>query len=76
MRGTLCKHLLLLIVGLAKAGDLDPNTIDTWVLSSRGQKPAIDKDSASETFLRYKGAEAGEVDWRPTETIPEDYYAM
>jgi hypothetical protein len=30
----------------------------------------------SATFIRYKGAEAGEVDWRPTETIPEDYYAF
>jgi hypothetical protein len=30
----------------------------------------------SATFLRYKGAEAGEVDWRPTETIPEDYYTL
>jgi hypothetical protein len=28
------------------------------------------------TFLKFKGAEAGEVDWRPTETIPEDFYSM
>jgi hypothetical protein len=28
------------------------------------------------TLLRYKGAEAGEIDRRPTETIPEDFYAM
>lgn len=76
LRGSLCKHLLVLIVGMAKAGELDTNAIDTWVLSSRGQKPVLDKDAMSETFLRYKGAEAGEVDWRPTETIPEDYYAM
>jgi hypothetical protein len=30
----------------------------------------------TEAFLQYKGAEAGEVDWRPTETIPEDFYAV
>jgi hypothetical protein len=30
----------------------------------------------SATIVRYKGAEAGEMDWRPTETIPEDFYAM
>ena len=30
----------------------------------------------SAIFLRYKGAEAGEIDWRPTETIPEDYYSL
>ena len=23
-----------------------------------------------------KGTRAGEVDWRPTETLPEDYYAL
>jgi uncharacterized protein YjbI with pentapeptide repeats len=76
LRGSLCKHLLVLIVGLSKTGDLDPNAIDTWIRLSKTNKPALDKDAMSETFLRYKGAEAGEVDWRPTETIPEDYYAM
>jgi hypothetical protein len=66
----------VLIVGLTKAGELEPDKIDDWVMASKGQKPVIDKDAMSETFLKYKGAEAGEVDWRPTETIPEDYYAM
>ena len=27
-------------------------------------------------LFKYKGAEAGEIDWRPTETVPEDYYAL
>jgi uncharacterized protein YjbI with pentapeptide repeats len=76
LRGSLCKHLLVLVVGLTKAGRLDPATVDGWVNASKQQKPAIDKDVMSETFLRYKGAEAGEVDWRPTETIPEDYYSL
>jgi hypothetical protein len=44
--------------------------------ASGGNAPALDKDAMSETFIKYKGAEAGTVDWRPTETIPEDYYAM
>jgi hypothetical protein len=65
-----------LIVGLTRAGRLDPATVDHWIDLSRRQKPAIDEESMSATFLRYKGAEAGEVDWRPTETIPEDFYAM
>jgi uncharacterized protein YjbI with pentapeptide repeats len=76
LRGALCKHLLVLIVGLAKAGRLDCATADSWAEASRKEKPALDKDAMSATFLRYKGAEAGEVDWRPTETIPEDYYAL
>lgn len=76
LRGALCKHLLVLIIGLAKAGQLDAATVDHWIDLSKSQKPAIDVDAMSATFLRYKGAEAGEVDWRPTETIPEDFYAM
>jgi uncharacterized protein YjbI with pentapeptide repeats len=76
LRGALCKHLLVLIVGLAKAGQLDSATVDHWIDLSRSQKPAINEDVMSATFLRYKGAEAGEIDWRPTETIPEDFYAM
>ncbi|HEY7426321.1 MAG TPA: pentapeptide repeat-containing protein [Gemmataceae bacterium] len=76
LRGSLCKHLLVLVVGLTKAGRLDPATVDAWVNASKQQKPDIDKDAMSETFLRYKGAEAGEIDWRPTETIPEDYYTL
>ena len=80
-RGSPCKHLLVLVVGLVKAGKLDPATALEWLRKARQQgitatgcKP--DKDVVTATFLKYKGMEAGEVDWRPTETIPEDFYAM
>jgi uncharacterized protein YjbI with pentapeptide repeats len=76
LRGSLCKHLLVLIIGLAKGSEFDLTEVDSWMAASRAQKPILDKESMSETFLRYKGAEAGEVDWRPTETIPEDYYTL
>jgi hypothetical protein len=76
LRGSLCKHLLVLIVGMTKNGDLDPTQLYGWMLTSHGKKPVLDKDAMSATFLRYKGAEAGEIDWRPTETLPEDYYAL
>jgi len=76
LRNALCKHLLVLIVGLAKAAKVDLLSADQWISASLGRKPVLDKDLMSETFLRYKGAEAGAVDWRPTETIPEDYYAL
>ncbi len=76
LRGSPCKHLLVLIVGLAQAGEIDPGTAHDWVTASRARKPALDKDAMTETLLRFKGAEAGELDWRPTETIPEDFYAM
>jgi hypothetical protein len=76
LRGALCKHVLVLIIGLAQSGELAPDKAHAWAASSRKHKPLLDKDAATETFVRYKGAEAGEVDWRPTETIPEDYYAL
>ena len=36
----------------------------------------MDTKLCAQTFVQYKGVEAGTVDWRPTETIPEDFYAM
>ncbi len=76
LRGALCKHLLVLIVGLTKVGQIDAQTAATWADASNACKPDLDKDVMSEVLLKYKGAEAGEVDWRPVETIPEDYYAF
>lgn len=76
LRGALCKHLLVLLIGLTKGGDLEPGAADVWIGASRLQKPALDKDRMSEIFLKYKGAEAGQIDWRPTETVPEDFYAF
>ncbi len=76
LRGSICKHLLVLIIGLVKAGELDPSTIDGWIAKTHDTKPELNKETMGEIFIRYKGAEAGEVDWRPTETVPEDYYAV
>ena len=64
---------------LLSAGQLDPTTIDRWVVAAAGKNHRWNKTTknyVSETLLKYKGMQAGEVDWRPTETIPEDYYAM
>ncbi|MBP3957035.1 hypothetical protein J8F10_17330 [Gemmata sp. G18] len=79
-RGSPCKHLLVLVVGLVKAGRLAPATALEWLGGARkmgrtadGHKP--DKDVVTATFLKYKGMEAGEIDWRPTDTIPEDFYS-
>ena len=74
LRGSMCKHLLVLIVGLAQAAEVDPGTLATWAESSILHKPLNDTDRMSEILLKYKGAEAGEIDWRPVETTPEDFY--
>ena len=76
LRGALCKHLLLLIVGMAHAGQVDPDTLDDWVQRSGLNSPVLDKEAMSAILLKYKGAEAVEVDWRHTETVPEDFYAL
>lgn len=76
LRGSLCKHLLVLLIGTTKADMLEPESAIKWVIASKTRKPAIDKDTITDTFLKYKGAEAGDIDWRPIETIPEDYYAF
>jgi hypothetical protein len=79
LRGEPCKHLLVLLIGLARAGQLDPTTIDRWIVAVAGKNHRWNKTTknhVSDTLLKYKGAQAGEIDWRPTETIPEDFYAM
>ncbi len=76
LRGSICKHLLVLIIGLVQAGELDPSMIDAWIAKTHSVKPELDKEIMGAIFIKFKGAEAGEVDWRPTETVPEDYYAF
>jgi hypothetical protein len=74
-----CKHLLVLTIGLARAGQLDPVVADKWIVAARTKNPRWNKTVQShiaDSFLKYKGAQAGEIDWRPTETIPEDFYAL
>ncbi len=76
LRGGLCKHLLVLVVGLAQAGDADADTMDLWVQRARLHEAFIDQEALGAILLRYKGAQAGEIDWRPAETVPEDFYAF
>jgi pentapeptide repeat protein len=79
LRGEPCKHLLVLLIGLAHAGRLDPATIDRWLLAAIGKNHRWNKTTqnhVSDTLLKYQGVQTGEIDWRPTETIPEDFYAM
>jgi hypothetical protein len=74
-----CKHLLVLVIGLARAGQFDPPTADKWLVAANKKGPRWNKTVQShmaDSLLKYKGVQAGEVDWRPTETIPEDFYAM
>lgn len=82
MNGAVCKHLLVLLMGLVQTHQLSPATAREWLAAARqgkrGRAPAGGenmRDLLADTVLRYKAAQAGELDWRPTETVPEDYYA-
>jgi hypothetical protein len=52
LRGALCKQLLVLIIGLAKAKELDLNTVVKWILASTLVKPVINKPVLTEVFLK------------------------
>jgi hypothetical protein len=75
LKGSLCKHILVLLVGLTAAKQLAPTRAAQLVLASKPEKPKT-SFGLGKVFLKYKGAQACEIDWRPTETIPEDYYAF
>ncbi len=76
LKGSVCKHILVLVVGLVQGKSVEKATALAWLQASSGKRHDHDRDAAGEVFIKYKGAEAGEVDWRPTETLPEDYYAL
>jgi hypothetical protein len=76
LQGECCKHLMVLVVGLARTGQMTLPQALQWMEATAGKGPKKNDELCAETFIQYKGAEAGEVDWRPTETIPEDFYAV
>lgn len=76
LRGALCKHILCLIIGLTKAGQLDPGETTRRVIASKSSTPCIHDELITDLFMKYASASVGEIDWRPTETIPEDYFSF
>lgn len=73
-QGGVCKHVLVLLLGLARKGDIGLQQALDWLIQAKSKKPSSDENASATMLLRYKGVEAGEVDWRPTETVPEDFY--
>ncbi|MBL8244156.1 MAG: hypothetical protein JNL89_08200 [Rhodanobacteraceae bacterium] len=82
MGGGVCKHLLVLLMGLVQSQQMPPATARAWLAAAAQPKSRKAtggdsmRDLLSDTILRYKSATAGELDWRPMETVPEDYYAF
>ena len=76
LQGQVCKHLIVLVIGAVHHGDLTSSTAQNWIGKCVKRRPASDEqDALADTLLMYRGAEAGEIDWRPMETVPEDFYA-
>lgn len=75
LRGQPCKHLLVLVIGLARAGVLPLASANDWMIATLVQQPELDREKSADVFLKYRSAQAGELDWRPTETTPEDFYS-
>lgn len=71
-----CKHLLVLVLGLVRTNTMPAERALSWMKGMGKKGATLDADLGAETFLNYKGAEAGTVDWRPTETLPEDFLAL
>ena len=76
LQGSTCKHLMVLVVGLARTNQITMAQALSWMRSAKDESPRKNTTLCAETLIQYKGAQAGEVDWRPTETIPEDFYAF
>jgi hypothetical protein len=74
--GEMCKHLLVLLVGLVVAHELQADRAYQWARAASHKKPTADKQPSAELLLRYRGVTAGEQDWRPTQTVPEDFYTL
>ncbi len=67
---------MVLLIGMAQHGDLSPAKAIAWIKAAYKRKPSTDADLSAQALLRYRGVQAGEVDWRLTETVPEDYYTL
>ena len=74
LQGSICKHTLVLLLGLAKKGEIELQQAFDWAAAAMNKSPVENEDESATMILRYKGVKTGEVDWRPTETMPEDFY--
>ena len=76
LRGQICKHIVLGLVALVKSGAMDGRELSSWVEQTAANRPALDKDEATQIFVKYKNALSGDSIWRPVEILPEDFMAL
>lgn len=71
---SVCKHLLVLVIGLAVSGTLPWG--DAACMGSKAgryEPRSVPKESMALLFKRFKQAEFGQVIWTPVETNPQDF---
>ena len=73
LQGAVCKHITLLLLGLTRSGSLDLQVALDWAKAAAKKKPQKDEEETAELYLRYQGLDSSELDWRPLETLPEDF---
>jgi uncharacterized protein YjbI with pentapeptide repeats len=73
LRGSLCKHLLVLLVGLVQKGVLPADRAAQLVAASTENKPETDKELCSQSLERLESADRGGPVWKPVATNPEDF---
>lgn len=76
LQGRVCKHLLVLVIGAAHGGEIGFADARSWLDAASTRKPLTDdEDAGADIVLAYRQASSGELDWRPMQTVPEDFYA-
>lgn len=79
LQGFVCKHIIVLLIGMLQNEKLDSQKVYQWSKACYRKKPSENREAreiATDLLIHYKGAQMGELEWRPIETIPEDYYAF
>lgn len=76
LRGKICKHIILGLIAAVKSGEANIDGMIDWVQNTKNFKPFLEKDEATEIFVKYKCALDGEIEWRPVELLPEDFIAF
>jgi uncharacterized protein YjbI with pentapeptide repeats len=73
-RTGVCKHLMVLLLDLARRERIPLGNAVAWARLSLAHDGALDRTALAAIFAAY--AESTQSDYRPNETLPEDYYAL
>nr|MDO8119379.1 hypothetical protein [Candidatus Sigynarchaeota archaeon] len=76
MDGTICKHILLTLIGVVKEDLIPMEEIRGWLKKAVFKKPGDDVERARWIFDNYQLLKVENVEWRPIELMPEDFMGL